>query len=71
MIPIGGKNLHEIAGQVNDELSSMCVWLKVNKLSLNVKKTHFIVFKPTQRPCDKIQLNIDGALIDEEQHTKF
>ena len=66
-----GKNLHEIARQVNDELASICVWLKVNKLSLNVKKTHFMVFKPTQRPCDKIQLNIDGALIDEEQHTKF
>ena len=28
-----------------------------------------MVFNPKKRPCDKIQLNIDGALIDEEQHT--
>ena len=66
-----GKNLNDIARQMNEELASICIWLKVNKLSLNVKKTHFMVFNPKKRPCDKIQLNIDGALIDEEQHTKF
>ena len=66
-----GKNLNYIARQMNDELASICIWLKVNKLSLNVKKTHFMVFNPKNRPCDKIQLNIDGTLIDEEQHTKF
>ena len=41
-----GKNLNDIARQMNEELASICIWLKVNKLSLNVKKTHFMVFNP-------------------------
>ena len=33
---------------INDELSKISKWLLVNKLSLNVKKTKFIVFRMLQ-----------------------
>ena len=66
-----GKNLAELAAKVNEDLSSISVWLKVNKLSLNVKKTHFLVFSNKKAIVDKIELFIDGMAIDKERNTKF
>ena len=34
---------------LNDELQNIDIWLKCNKLSVNVKKTHYVIFKPRQK----------------------
>ena len=33
-----------MAQEINIELSQISLWLKTNKLSLNIKKTHFMLF---------------------------
>lgn len=43
---------------------------RVNRLSLNLKKTIFIVFKPYQKRTNQdIQLLIDGQKIDQVKET--
>ena len=42
---------------MNDELLKIVDWLTANKLSLNVKKTNFIIFHPYQK-----HLNYDVIL---------
>ena len=39
------KNLFTLKETMNRELSKIASWLSANKLSLNIKKTHFIIFK--------------------------
>ena len=34
---------------MNCELSKISEWLKVDKLSLNVAKTNYILFRPSQK----------------------
>ena len=34
---------------VNKELKNVCEWLQVNKLTLNIKKSNFVIFQPPQR----------------------
>ena len=34
---------------LNDELQNIDVWLKCNKLSVNIKKTNYIIFKLSQK----------------------
>jgi hypothetical protein len=43
------KNLNQLTELVNQELISISNWLKLNKLSLNIKKTHFILFHFRQK----------------------
>ena len=50
---ISGKNLTELINIVNTEMINIVEWLRVNKLSLNLKKTHFIIFSKG-RPSIKI-----------------
>ena len=41
-----GNNLKKLRKTMNKELPSLFVWLCANRLSLNVDKTEFIVFRP-------------------------
>ena len=41
---LNGKNLDEIEFKLNNELYQIVKWLKINKLTLNVKKTQCMVF---------------------------
>ena len=58
---------------VNAELAKVLNWFKANKLSLNVKKTNFILFGSKKIPdtVDKFSVSIDGLLLEQVEHTKF
>ena len=47
-------------------------WLKANKLSINVKKTHYIVWYPRSFTMDRsLPLELNGQQIEEVSETKF
>ena len=57
---------------LNAELNKLSIWFRVNRLSLNLKKTKLIVFKPCQKRTNQnIQLFIDGQNIDQVKETVF
>ena len=41
---ISGENIYHLEQTVNTELDSITLRLKTNKLSLNIKKTQFMLF---------------------------
>ena len=43
------KSLEET---VNSELANVSDWLNANKLTLNAKKSNFVIFRPYQRKMD-------------------
>jgi hypothetical protein len=59
---------------INVELTKISDWFKLNKLSLNIKKTNFIVFRTRNNKfVDDCSLNIfiDCVKIEQVQKTKF
>ena len=57
---------------LNAELSKLSIWFRANMLSLNLKKTKFIVFKQCQKRTNKtIQLLINGQKVDRVKETVF
>ena len=57
--------------ELNSELSKISLWLKVNKLSLNIGKAHFMVFTNKKKRFDELNILIDGNKIEEVKKTKF
>ena len=47
------KNPKLIEKIFNQELKSVFEWLFANRLSINVTKTEFIIFKPRKRPLNQ------------------
>ena len=58
---------------VNDELKKISLWFKLNKLSLNIKKTNFILFGQKNKIINISNLNIkiDDVIIEQVENTKF
>ena len=65
---LSNSNIDDLQVLVNEELSHLAAWLKINKLSLNVKKTHYMFFTNKRSPASKIKYRINNDRI--ERHVK-
>lgn len=68
-----GRNFHPVNLQnlLNEELSFVAEWFRANRLSLNLKKTKFMIFrKPNSIDLD-INLSINGIQIERVKTFKF
>ena len=68
---INGSNINELESLLNSELAEIAKWLKVNKLSLNINKTHYMIFATKRKIIPGIVINIEGHIINEVDSTKF
>ena len=61
-----GTDVKSMQQTMNQELEKISVWLKVNKLSLNISKPHFIIFKGRKRLNEEsLSLKIDGCCLNQ------
>ena len=69
---ISGNDPNDLVETMNIEMIKVVDWFNINKLSLNLKKTHFIIFR---RQRAKLSLNkemiVDGVKIDMTDQSKF
>merc|ERR1712035_191640 len=66
------RNPNVIAKVVNEELDKISRWFKINKLSLNIKKTNFILFSNNHKKLDEnLTVLIDNVSITNVDSTRF
>ena len=64
------NDLRTLETTVNNELLKLSIWFCANRLSLNIKKTNYIVFGNKKLPHD-INLHINSISIVRVEFTKF
>ena len=67
---ISGSDVHELIDTLNDELKKVVTWLNTNKLSLNVLKSHYMIFSTKNVVCSNA-VNISGHELEKVNFTKF
>ena len=66
------KCLTTLESRVNTEIQKISRWLQINKLSLNIKKTNYIIFKSKHKLINfKLNITIDNIEIEQVSFTKF
>ena len=65
-----GKSLEQLLNVVEGELKSLKTWFDINKLSLNLTKTKFIIFG-TRKKNHKATIKISGMEIERVYENKF
>ena len=69
---MSNKDPNTLMIQMNEELEKISTWLALNKLSLNLTKTHFILFKSSRKKLrNKFTIKIKDKIISQVRHTKF
>lgn len=61
----------DISASLNEELSYITDWLKVNKLSLNVKKSKYMIFHKPQKKIKQLHLTMNGSTIERVSEFDF
>ena len=67
---LSGRNINEIENQFNKELIILTEWFNANLLSLNIKKTSFIVFS-NKKNINMCLYSFSGIEINRVSDTKF
>ena len=67
-IPVTSTNVNET---LNSELSEVHDWLTLNKLTLNITKTKFMVFHPTQKDVTGLIPTLESNGIKIERVSEF
>ena len=70
-IYLESDNLNVLEKTMNKELEKLHEWLCLNRLSLNISKTNFVIFQPINKPKVQVTILIDKEAIEEEQYVKY
>jgi hypothetical protein len=67
-----GPNLKNIETLLNSEIPQLIDWLRANRLSLNIDKTHTMVFGPPRKlNAPNVNIQIEGRTLDTVKSTTF
>jgi hypothetical protein len=56
---------------INEELTNINDWLKTNKLSLNIKKSKYMIFHTPHRKLTPLEIKIDNVCIERVKNFNF
>jgi hypothetical protein len=66
-----GKNIEQLELVVNNEIKKISEWFKNNQLTLNIKKTNYIVFKSKKKKLKyEIKITIENDKLADVKNTK-
>ena len=66
------KDIQHLENKANSELNKFSDWFKLNKLSINVKKTHYILFRSKlNKTATELKIAVNGTVIESCRSTKF
>ena len=68
---MSGKNLTQLENNINNELMKVSCWFHANLLSLNVKKTSYIIFGNNNVKTLNLNIRIQNLPIERQYDTKF
>ena len=66
-----GNSIHNVIASLNIELHKLNVWLKANKLSINVAKTHFMVFHRARQKEYHNNITLNDSTLTQVKCIKF
>ena len=67
-----GNNIDQLTILINHELEKISYWFMINKLSLNINKTHYIIFcSKNMRATNSLPIKIDNIQVQQVYSTKF
>ena len=70
-ILIEGTQVNSMITSLNSGLAKLTEWLMVNKLSINVSKTQYMVFHHSRPKPDKGDILLDNTIKKQVSITKF
>jgi hypothetical protein len=69
-VHVSGKNITELYKLVNQDIALLAEWFTLKNLSLNISKTHHVLFSKTKK-SDTYVLKLDNTIINRVKCVNF
>ena len=56
---------------MNDQLTKIDDWMKINQLTINYKKTNFMIFTRKKKIFSPLSISIDQNIINHKTNVKY
>ena len=66
-----GNNLNSLSTIINEELNKLSIWLASNKLTLNIGKSHYVIFHRARLKQSKINITLSNISLERVTFIKF
>ncbi len=70
-IVIRESSAESLQNRINAEIENVNIWLKVNKLSLNIQKTKYMIFHMHNKKIPNFQIKIEDTIIERVSDFNF
>ena len=70
-VTIQGDNESVLINTLNIELEKLNIWLQANKLTINVSKSHYMIFHRRRRKIDINNPSLNNTVLQRVNYTKF
>ena len=68
---LSGSNLQKLVREMNTELELISEWCKPNKLTLDIDKTYYMMYRGCRKFKNNIELVVNNTKIRETKSTKY
>ena len=70
---LNGKNINELMDIINNELQKLYIWLRANKLTLNIDQTYYMIFHRARIKNKDFSLgiSINNCVLKEVENCKY
>ncbi len=66
------SDIKQLEFVLNSELRKLDIWMKSDKLSVNISKTNYIIFRPRQKKINSnLVIQYNNQTITQKQYIKF
>ena len=66
-----GNNLNSLSTIINEELNKLSIWLASNKLTLNIEKSHYVIFHRARLKQSNNNITLSNISLERVTFTKF
>ena len=66
-----GNNLNSLSTIINEELNKLSILLASNKLTLNIEKSHYVIFHRARLKQSNINITLSNISLERVTFTKF
>ena len=68
---LSDKDINNLEEKINTELLKITEWLEVNKLTLNVSKSNFVIFSVPQKKAVDIKIYLCNKQLEKKDYVKY
>ena len=68
---LSDKDINNLEEKINTELLKIIEWLEINKLTLNVSKSNFVIFSVPQKKAVDIKIYLCNMQLEKKDYDKY